>query len=274
MVVPETAQDVAPSSVFNLMQIAHLPVDADTLQKATRTDPLISHVVKYTLTGWPSTVEPELKPYWTKRMELTVEAGCLVVPQTCQRRVLEELHVSHPGIVKMKSLARIHVWWPGIDVDIEKLVQECNVCQSVRNAPSKAFLHSWAWPEGPWKRIHIDFVGPFQNSMFLVIVDAYSKWLEVVPMNSTMTEKTLDVLRSCSQGMACLSKLYPITDLNSLLPNSRINGVKHIRTIPYQPASNGEAERFVQIFRSFRQIQSSFTRLHLPNTTHFPSSSF
>ena len=75
VIVSEPFQDVAPSSVFNLMQIAHLPVDADTLQKATRTDPLISHVVMYTLTGWPSTVEPELKPYWTKRMELSVEPG-------------------------------------------------------------------------------------------------------------------------------------------------------------------------------------------------------
>ena len=239
VVVPEPFQDVAPSSVFNLMQIAHLPVGAVTLQKATRTDPLISHVVKYTLTGWPSTVEPELKPYWTKRMELSVEAGCLlwgiriVVPQTCQRRVLEELHVSHPGIVKMKSLARIHVWWPEIDVDIKKLVRECNACRSVRNAPSKAFLQPWAWPEGPWKRIHIDFAGPFQNSMFLVIVDAYSKWLEVVPMNSTTTEKTLDVLRSMFARYGLPERVvsdngpqFTATELEEFM---RKNGVKHIR---------------------------------------------
>lgn len=53
-----------------------------------------------------------------------------------------------------------------------------------------------SWPDGPWKRIHVDYAGPFQGSMFIVIVDAHSKWLEVVPMSTTTTEKTLGVLRS------------------------------------------------------------------------------
>ena len=70
--------------------------------------------------GWPDSVTPELQPYFTRRHELSVEAGCLmwgmkvIVPTKLQNRVLAELHTSHPGIVKMKSLARTHVWWPGI----------------------------------------------------------------------------------------------------------------------------------------------------------------
>ena len=124
----QTKQDVAPSSVFNLTQIACLPIDADGLQKATREDTLLSRVVNYVQRGWPSSVDSELKPFWNKRMELSIEAGCLlwgmrvVVPRVCQQAVLEELHAGHPGIVKMKSLARIHVWWCGIDKDIEQLV--------------------------------------------------------------------------------------------------------------------------------------------------------
>jgi len=167
MPVPEPVQDVAPSTVFNLTQIACLPVDADDLRKATREDTLLSRVLTYTQNGWPSTVDAELKPYSTKRTELTVKAGCLlweirvVVAKVCQQKVLEELHISHPGIVKMKSLARIHVWWYGIDQDIEQLVREYAACQSVRNAPSTAYLHPWAWPDGPWKKIHIDFARPF-----------------------------------------------------------------------------------------------------------------
>ena len=131
-----------------------------------------------------------------------MEAGCLlwgmrvVVPDSCRKDVLHELHTSIPGIVKMKSLARVHVWWPGIDKCIEQLVRECETCHSVRNNPSSTLLDPLSWPDAPWKRIHVDFAGPFQGSMFMVIVDAHSKWLEVVPMSTTMTEKTLDVLRS------------------------------------------------------------------------------
>ena len=80
-----------------------------------------------------------------------------------------------------------------MDKDIELLVRECVACQSVRNAPSTAYLHLWAWPYGLWKRVHVDFAGSFQGSMFMVLVDAYPKCLEVIPMSAITTENTLEV---------------------------------------------------------------------------------
>ena len=73
--------------------------------------------------GWPTHVQDELKPYHVRRGELTVEANCLLwgrkvivpVPEKLQSRVLEELHAAHPGVVRMKSISRIHVWWPEIN---------------------------------------------------------------------------------------------------------------------------------------------------------------
>ena len=52
----------------------------------------------------------------------------IVSPQG-QQRVLEELHAGHPGMARMKGLARTIVWWPGLDVDIERKVQGCFSCQ-------------------------------------------------------------------------------------------------------------------------------------------------
>ena len=153
----------------------------------------------------------------------------------------------------MKSLARIHVWWCRIDKDIKQLVRECSACQSVRNAPSTTYFHPWAWPDGPWKRVHVDFAGPFQGSMFMVLVDAYSKWLKVVPMASTTTEKTLEVLRSMfaryglpDQIVSDSGPQFTSTEFEVFVKR---NGVKHIQTAPYHPAPNGEAERFVQTFK-------------------------
>ena len=222
---------------------------------------MLSKVRLYTQRGWPNDVNPELKPYATRHYELTVEAGCLlwgmrvVVPDSCRKDVLCELHTSHPGIVKMKSLARVHVWWPGIDKCIEQLVRECETCQSVRNNPSLTLLHLWSWPDAPWKRIHVDFAGPFQGSMFMVIVDAHSKWLEVVPMSTIMTEKTLDVVRSMFARYGLPEQL--VSDNGPQFISSEFerfmkeNGIKHIRTSPYHPASNGEAERFIQTFKNY-----------------------
>ena len=43
-------------------------------------------------------------------------------------KVLEELHAGHPGISRMKGIARGVVWWPGIDASIEEKVKACGQC--------------------------------------------------------------------------------------------------------------------------------------------------
>ena len=95
------------------------------------------------------------------------------------------MHASNPGIVHMKSLAHLHVWWPRIDKHIERAMKACTSCQGIHNRPQPVPLHPWAWPTQIWQRIHTDFAGPFQGQTFLVIVDVHSKWVEVILMSST-----------------------------------------------------------------------------------------
>ena len=116
-------------------------------------------------------------------------------PKKLRTAVLEELHTGHPGIVHMNSLARLHVWWPGIDKEIKETVCTCESCQSIRNRLQPVPLHPWAWPTYVWQRIHIDFAGPFQGHTFLVVVDVHSKWVEVIPMTSTTSQSTIIELR-------------------------------------------------------------------------------
>ena len=124
-------------------------------------------------------VSDELKPYFVRCNELTVEEDCLlwgihvIVPLKLRHHVLDELHMSHLGIVHKKSLARIHVWWPHIDQDIEVIVQTCNTCQSVHAKPPQVPTHPWVWPTAPWQHIQVDFAGPFLGHMFLIMVDTH-----------------------------------------------------------------------------------------------------
>ena len=124
----------------------------------------------YVLQGWPSTVrDAELQPYYCRRDELSVDAGCvllesrLIVPPQGREEVMNVLHDSHRGIVRMKGIARSHTWWPKIDAALEERVRSCHVCQTHRKMPAPAPLHPWGWPSRPWSRIHIDYAGPFRS---------------------------------------------------------------------------------------------------------------
>ena len=185
-----------------------------------------------------------------------------MIPSSLQARILEELHDSHLGIVKMKALARSYVWWPGMNQQIEELAKTCSGCQQNQNMPSKVPLHPWEWATTPWQRIHIDFAGPFQGLLFLVVVDAHSKWPEVIPMKSTSSAKTIEVLRNLFARFGIPDQIVsdngPQFVSEEFRSFAKTNGIRHITSAPYHPATNGLAERSVQTFkRALRSMSES-----------------
>ena len=81
------------------------------------------------LHGWPpATDDHTLQPYSLKQNELSIMDGCVlwgnrvVIPTAGRQQILEELHESHQGASRMKGRARMVVWWPNLDRDIEQLV--------------------------------------------------------------------------------------------------------------------------------------------------------
>ena len=55
-------------------------------------------------------------------------------------------------------------------------------------------LSAWPVPDGPWQHIHIDFAGPFLDDMWLVVMDAYSKWPHVLKLNKYPISETTSAL--------------------------------------------------------------------------------
>ena len=177
----------------------------------------------------------------------------VVIPEMLRSAVLEELHQGHMGIVKMKSIARSYVWWPNIDKDIETLATTCDGCLQTRNMPLPVALHPWQLAERPWQRIHIDFAGPFLQNMFLIVVDSFSKWPEVIMMNSTTAAKTIEDLRVLFSRWGIPEQIvsdngpqFKSEEFENFLSR---NGIVHLTTAPYFPATNGQAERFVQTMK-------------------------
>ena len=156
--------------------IHSLPITHKEISHATRKDPVLSKVQDYVNRGWPKHVEDLcLRPYVNRRFELSVEEDCLlwglrvVIPTQYQEDMLLELHSGHPGIVRMKELARSYVWWP------KTTVRNCKSCQQVKKPPAVAPLTPWLWPSNPWHRIHIDYAED-EFGHYFILVDAHSRW--------------------------------------------------------------------------------------------------
>ena len=69
----------------------------------------------------------------------------VVPPKTCEA-ILAELHEGHPGMMRMKALSRMYVWWPGLNKAIELKVSLCDECQMLQSKHPVALLQPWNWP--------------------------------------------------------------------------------------------------------------------------------
>ena len=133
---------------------------------------------------------------------LTITSHIMIEGRNCQSKInfcfrisfhqdciMDNLHQSHPRNISMKS--------------ITSYFGDLNWVRTLRRVQSHAFivksvpLNPWVWCRctQPWKRIHVDYAEPFLNINFLVVVDAYSKWLEVIEMFNTMAKMTICELR-------------------------------------------------------------------------------
>ncbi|XP_063285531.1 uncharacterized protein K02A2.6-like, partial [Pelobates fuscus] len=201
----------------------------------------------------------------------TVCQGCLlwgnkvVIPNAGQARVLHALHEGHPGIVRMKALARSYVWWPKMDEVIEKWVKNCVPCQSTRHAPPKASVHPWEVTRSPWSRLHIDFAGPYHGQMFFLVVDSFSKWLEVVPVTSATSVTVIKILRRlfATHGLPDVTTKDSLKriiegDWNSRLANFLLQ--QHVT--PCSSTGSSPAELLMN-----RRLKTCLDRLHPDLTT-------
>ena len=121
-------------------------------------------------------------------------------------------------------------------------------------SPPLAPFIPWNWPTHPWSRLHIDYLGPFLGHMWLLMIDAHSKWMEVFQMSSTSSSATIQCLHDVFAKFVLPNRIvsnnapnFVSAEFSHLLKQ---NGVKHVTLAPYHPASNRLAERAVKTFKT------------------------
>ncbi|XP_046802727.1 uncharacterized protein K02A2.6-like [Lucilia cuprina] len=249
---------------FNIT-FENLPINIEQIRAHASKDKILREVRHFMEKGWPDHLTSEyshLNPFFNRKNSLTIynDLVCLqtefirvVIPDTLKQKTLELLHDGHWGVVKMKQLARQHIWWCNMDEDIKQLASKCEICKIENQSPPKEY-QSWPAPNKPWSRVHIDFAGPIFNSMWLICVDSFSQFPYVSSMSSTTSEDTVAALSTIFSMEGIPDTI--VSDNGPQLTSATFQnfcknlGVQHITTAPFHPASNGLAERFVRTFKS------------------------
>ena len=99
-----------------------------------------------------------LKIFWGVKDSLIIDDelivyGCsLLIPASLRTTMLHGLHEAHQGASRSRACARLALYWPGMDRDIENLMAGCRHCQDrlpsnaketmiIKPAPSQPFQH-------------------------------------------------------------------------------------------------------------------------------------
>ena len=148
---------MSDATIYNTRQIASLPLSSKDVEQATRRDPILGRVLEYTQKGWPGLAGEEFKAYYNRKDELAIEGDRLlwgarvVLPTKLRDRLLKELHQDHPGVSRMKAIARSYLWWPGLDSDLEKVARSCLSCQAMKHTPAVADVALLSMAESPYR---------------------------------------------------------------------------------------------------------------------------
>jgi len=76
-----------------------------------------------------------------------------------------------------------------------EMVRSCQSCQLQQSTPAPTPIQPWSWPTRPWSRLHLDYAGPIEGKMILVLIDAHSKWIEVMVTPTSTSTVVIEELR-------------------------------------------------------------------------------
>ncbi|CAH2100995.1 unnamed protein product [Euphydryas editha] len=180
-----------------------------------------------------------------------------VVPKPMRWQILKRNHddLGHFGFEKTLARVRDSFWFAKMRRFIKKYVSACLECahHKASGGPREGFLHPIPKVDKPFHTIHADHLGPFikskhGNCYLLVIVDSFTKYVNIKPVKNVKAATTIRVLKEHISYFGVPVRL--ITDRGSCFTSNSFKvfiketGIKHILNAVATPRANGQVERF------------------------------
>ncbi|UYV69068.1 K02A2.6-like [Cordylochernes scorpioides] len=248
---------------FVCSTVLHQSTTDDRLAKIAlyqNLEPTLQNVAFYSKNGWPAKCQlsPLERSFYDVRDEIGEENGLLmrglrvIIPSKIRKDILNRIHLGHQGVTKCRARAKDHVWWPGISHEIQDMVKTCEKC--IDNQPLKHEpLIPNDFPERPWQKVGMDLFH-YEGSEYLVVVDYFSRFIEVVRLTKLSSEAVVDHCKAifARHGIVISDngpQFRPSTTSAFTKFASEV-GFRHITSSPKHPQSNDQAEAAVKIVKN------------------------
>jgi transposase InsO family protein len=187
-----------------------------------------------------------------------------VVPAAAIPMVFAYFHEStlggHLGVFKTISKIRYQFIWKGMDKDIRSRVRACHTCAVSKPAQNSQWGSlSSEVAQRLMQKIFIDYVGKFPrsktgNTAILVCVDAFSKFVWMIPVREMTSRNTIRALEEKIFASFSVPEVL-VSDNAQYFISMEFRqfcfgmGIKHVTTSPYYPQPS-HAERFNKNLRA------------------------
>ncbi|XP_063384581.1 uncharacterized protein K02A2.6-like isoform X1 [Cydia fagiglandana] len=232
------------------------------LQNETNKDGNLQQIKMWYSAEWPKNDRNiygvELKKLYKLRHELIVTdnivyfGNMVLVPKALRKEMLDIIHSGHAGVVKCKKRARKVLYWPGMSRDIEDYVLACRVCEKYRMSNCKQPIISHEIPDLPFSKVGMD-IGYYAGKDFLVVVDYFSKWIEVAKLKNKSTTNIIDELIKIFSTLGIprqiVSDNMPFGSFE-FIQFAKKHGIELVKSSPHYAQSNGLAEKAVGIVKN------------------------
>lgn len=237
----------------------HLPMSIERksiFRNNTCNDPILSKLIKFYHHGWPKVFDKQLKPYYNLRNILYLQDGLLfvgdkiIVPDCLKSYVLQLAHnKSHCGINKTTNLIKNLFYWPGMKDSIVKFIMQCRSCEKYSKNNFKEPLLPHTIPKERFYKVGCDILD-FMGKTYLVIVDYFSHWLELLLMKDKTSNSVINSMQDVFIRFG-----YPVELISDNVPFAsyeckqyfKSKDITLITSTPRYPRSNGLAEKGVHI---------------------------
>jgi hypothetical protein len=86
-------------------------------------------------------------------------------------------------------------FWPGMASDITNAISICETCIKFSIKKIKEPLKQYERPSVPFQKVGLDIAEIFGNN-YLIIIDYYSRWLEVLELKDKTSQSVIELLKS------------------------------------------------------------------------------